>query len=242
MIVIDVNDLPVSHLIQGKSASIITFASAEQGSARGDYSIAWKFQDLPDDKSQYNSAKIGVQIRILVPPSGKGILRLPLPTSSSTTAMIRSARLIPDLKFARSEAKQDCQERRKAKLGFNYNWEYDREKEEWWKRYSGKAIGTPCSSFLFHSSLDKTDSIEWTNERSISKILQERSDETLLAGLYEVIIKDWSLEEEVKIGNGQKENRLGSIPSLHQSNANVGPYCSDAAEAEWHIEDGTHFI
>ena len=167
---------------------------------------------------------------------------MPVPTSSTTTAVIRSAPLIPDLRFARSEAKQDCQERRKAKLGFNYNWEYDRERKEWWKRYTGKALGTPCSSFLFHSSLDMTDSIIWANERSITKNLQERSDETLLAGLYEVIIKDWPLREEVKIGGGKKGDRLGSIPSLLQSNADVGPYCSDASEAEWHVEDGTHII
>ena len=124
------------------------------------------------------------------------------------------------------------------KLGFNYNWEYDRIKKEWFKWYNGKAIGTPCESFLFHQSIDATD---WANERAVTKKLQERSDQSLSPGFYEVVIKDWPLEKEI-VGNSRHGSRLGALSVLSKADTVLGPYCSDATEAEWNIEDGTHII
>lgn len=218
----------------GKSASIITYASAEQGSLRGDFAIAWRYQGLPNDESQYESAVVGIQIRLLIPPSSKGLLRFPVPPSTTTTATIRSAQQLPDFSSARSEAKKECEERRRKKLGFHYNWEYDRSKNEWAKMYNGKSIGTPCHSFLFHPSIDK---IEWVNGRSLTKNLQNRSDQWLPPGIYDVIISDWPLEKEV-VSNG-RHPRIGNI---QLSEGNHGPYCADADQAEWDIEDGTHII
>ena len=117
-----------------KSARTLKFASAEQGSIRGDYAIAWRFEGLPEDESQHDSAVVNVKIRLFVPPSGEGSLRLPFAQSSSTTATYRHASTIPDLGHAKSEAKKECQERRRRKLGFSYNWDYDRVKEKWFKR------------------------------------------------------------------------------------------------------------
>lgn len=217
-----------------KSASIVTYASAEQGSLRGDYAIAWRYQGLPDDKSQYNSAVVSIQIRILIPPSSKGVLRLPLPPSSSTTAIIRSAQKLPDVSSARGAAKKKCEERRGKKLGFPYNWDYDRSKQEWFKRYSSKTIGTPCDSFLFHQLMDSTD---WTGEQSITKNLHSRSEQSLVPGLYEVVLKDWPLEKEEVSNN--RHPRIGNINIAH---GNHGPYCADPNQAEWDIADGTHII
>lgn len=220
-----------------KSASTISYASAKQGSLRGDYVIAWKFEDLPENKDEYDTAVVSIHIRLLIPPTGKGVLRLPIPPSSSTSAIIRTAQVLPDLKSAELEANEICQERRKKKLGFHYNWDYDRNKKEWFKRLNGKAIGTPCESFMFHQLADKA---KWTNERSITQNLQDRSDQTLSPGFYEVIIREWPLEKEL-VGDGPHGSRLGNIPSLYTAN-DVGPYCSDESEAEWKIEDGTHII
>ena len=218
----------------GKSASIITYASAEQGSARGDYAIAWRYQHLPDDRSQYDSAVVNIQIRLLIPPGGKGILRFPVAPSSTSTAIIRSVQSVPDISSARSAAKKACGDRRKQKLGFDYNWEYDRKQKSWYKQNNRKAIGTTCESFLFHNKL--IDSSEFVTENVITDNLQSMVDKSLPPGLYEVMINDWPLQKEVK-ANG----RLGSLQTYYKS-TDVGPYCSDSSEAEWNIEDSTHII
>ena len=217
-----------------KSASTIKFASAEQGTMRGDFAIAWRFDKLPEDESQYDSAVVNVRLRLLVPPSGEASLRLPFPESSSVTATIRHAKTMPDMKTARSEAKQVCQSRRKAKLGFHYNWDYNRKTEKWFKRLNGKAIGTVCESFLFHTIMDKA---QWGDENSITATLTNKKTEQLKPGLYEVLIKDWPLEKEVE-GTG----RIGNIPEYYKADGDIGPYCNDDSDYEWHIEDATHII
>lgn len=216
------------------SAHTVKFASAEQGSARGDFAIAWRFEGLPDDESQYDSAVISIRIRLLVPPSGEADLRFPFAQSSTTTATIRHASAMPDISYARSEAKKDCEERRRKKLGFHYNWDYDRETQKWFKRLNGKAIGTPCNSFLFHPSIDKT---EWGESTSKTQHLTDKNSEYISPGLYEVLIKDWPLEKEVE-GTG----RIGNIPEYFKAEGDIGPYCRDEQDFEWQIEDATHII
>ena len=221
----------------GKSALILRYASAEQGSARGDYAIAWRYQNLPNDGSQYDSAVVNIQVRLLIPPGGKGILRFPVALSSTSTAVIRSAQSLPDASRAKSAARKKCADRRRQKLGFNYNWEYDRTQKEWFKQSNPKAIGTACESYLFHQLID---SAEFADEKVITDNLQKRSDQPLSPGLYEVIISGWPLDKEVE-GNGPHGSRLGSLQTYYKS-ADVGPYCSDSSEAEWKIDDGTHII
>jgi hypothetical protein len=203
---------------------------------RGDFAIAWRYQDLPNDKSWYDSAAVSIQVLMLIPPSAKGVLRLPIPPTTSTTASIRSALRMPDVNAAKAQAHMICEERRRNKLGFSYNWDYDRKKKEWFKRYSGKAIGTSCDSFLFHELINEA---EWDEEKSITDNLQKRTDQHLEPGLYEVIIANWKLEKEIE-GNGPHGSRLGSIPDMKKRD--VGPYCADSSTAEWEIEDGTHII
>eukprot|EP01082_Thalassiosira_pseudonana_P002965 g3371.t1 g3371 contig12:1941615-1945421(-) len=137
-----------------KSATTLEYASAVQGSLGGDYAIAWRFEELPSDKSEYNSAVVKIRIRLLIPPGNEGVLRLPLPPSESTSVSIRHSLLMPNVNDARAVAEKECSSRRKARLGFHYNWNYDREKNQWVKHLTGKAIGTPCESFLFQQSLD----------------------------------------------------------------------------------------
>ena len=217
-----------------KSASTLKYASAEQGSARGDFAIAWRFEDLPEDESKYNSAVVSIRIRLLVPPSGGASLRFPVPQSSTVTASLHQASILPNLSNARLEAKKECQESRRKKLGFHYNWDYNRTSEKWFKRFAAKAIGTPCDSFLFHSSLDKT---EWGQSSSVTKQMTDKVTEDLHPGLYEVIIKDWPLEQEVE-GTG----RIGNIPEYYQAEGDISPYCNDESDYDWHIEDATHII
>ena len=217
-----------------KSAKTLKFASAEQGSMRGDYAIAWRFEGLPKNESQYDSAVVNFTIRLLVPPTGEASLRFAVPQSSSTTATFHHAVTFPDLGYAKSEAKKDCEDRRRQKLGFSYNWDYDRVNENWFKRLNGKAIGTPCDSFLFHPSLDN---IVWSATNGITGRMKERTDEYLPPGLYEVIINNWQLEKEVE-GSG----RIGNIPEYFNAEGDISPYCSDKSDFEWNIEDATHII
>ncbi|KAL7525668.1 hypothetical protein ACHAXR_001106, partial [Thalassiosira sp. AJA248-18] len=114
-----------------KSAAMLEYASAVQGSPVGDFSIAWRFEDLPDDKSQYNSATVKIRIRLLIPPTGVATLRLPpIPFSSKTTVSISRSASFPDLAAARRESSLKCNKRRKKRLGFPYSWEYDRVKQK----------------------------------------------------------------------------------------------------------------
>mmetsp|Transcript_40975 Transcript_40975/g.72060 ORF Transcript_40975/g.72060 Transcript_40975/m.72060 type:complete len:1376 (-) Transcript_40975:70-4197(-) len=216
-----------------KSATTLEYASATQGTVRGDYSIAWRFEDLPADKSQYNSATVQVRVRFLVPPGGEGVVRPPVIASSKTTATLRHATIAPDLINAKSSTSKECKRRRKARLGFSYSWEFDREKEKWYKHESGKAIGTPCESYLFHSSLDKT---KWDNGMDITSAFSQKTDMPIAPGLYEILFTNWPLEKEIE-GTG----RIGNIPEYYNSN-DLGPYCKDSSTFEWDIDDGTHII
>lgn len=217
-----------------KSASTISYASAEQGSMRGDFAIAWRFENLPEDKSEYDSAVVNVRIRLLIPPSGEGDLRFPYPQSSSTNAKIHHATTLPDLSHARAEAKKECQDRRRKKLGFHYNWDYNRETQTWFKRLNGKAIGTPCESFLFHPSIDNTD---WSEFTPITSRMTDKMTEYLTPGLYEIMINDWPLEKEVE-GTG----RIGNIPEYYKAEGDLGPFCNDERDYHWNVEDATHII
>jgi hypothetical protein len=216
------------------SAATLRFASAEQGSVRGDFAIAWRFEDLPEDESQYDSAVVSIRVRLLVPPSGEAELRFPFARSSSTTATFHHAAVLPDLSHARSEAKKECEERRRKKMGFHYNWDYNRETNKWFKRLNGKSIGTPCNSFLFHQSLDQT---EWGKTTSITQRLQDKKSQYLTPGLYEVVFNDWPLEKEVE-GTG----RIGNIPEYYKAEGDLGPYCNDNEDFDWVVDDATHII
>ena len=59
------------------SALVVQYASATQGTKRGDASIAWEFMNLPENKTAYDSALVQVHIRVLVPPGSTATLRLP---------------------------------------------------------------------------------------------------------------------------------------------------------------------
>ncbi len=218
-----------------KSASTLEFASAEQGSIRGDYAIAWRFEEFIKDEHeiQLDSADANIRIRLLVPPSGEADLQLPLAPSANTKATIRHAQTIPDLSHAKSEARKECDERRRRRLGFPYNWEYDNSTNKWSQRLTGKAIGTPCHSFLFHSSLDKT---EWSEETNATEHMAYKHLKHLQPGFYEVMITNWQLEKEVE-GNG----RIGNIPEYFKAVGDLG-HCKEESDFDWDIEDATHII
>ena len=213
-----------------KSAAMLEYASATQGSSIGDYSIAWRFENLPEDKSQYSSAEVSVRIRVLIPPGGKGTLRLPRMTYSKTTVVLRQAEIFPDLINANLLASLKCSKRRQRRLGFPYSWEYNRDKKQWYKLASGKAIGTPCESYLF-SVMPAQHS-----ETDISDDVRDGKDKNLHPGLYEIVFDKWQLEPEVE-GTG----RIGNIPEYYNSD-DIGPYCEDSSTFEWDINDATHII
>ena len=216
-----------------KSATYLAYASATQGTIKGDYSIAWRFEDLPEEKSQYDSAVVKVRVRFVVPPGGEAVLRPLVITSSSTTVMLSQATTIPDLCNAKTLTKDKCTQRRKDRLGFPFSWEYDRFEEKWHKHESGKSIGTPCESFLFHSSLDGT---KWGKEMDATDGFSKRDDIQIEPGMYELVFTNWQLEKEVE-GTG----RIGNIPEYYESD-DQGPYCKDSSEFEWNIDDATHII
>lgn len=203
-----------------RSATVVQFASATQGTKRGDASIAWQFLDLPADESAYESAVVEVHIRIVVPPSSSGTLRLPM---YGGEAAISYAERMPNLDEAKTSAERECAKRRKAGMGFDYNWEYDSAKKEWSKFRNGKAIGTPCPSFLFGSSLNEA---RWSHAESISlgDVNGGRDVEVELAtGVYDIVIDRWQLIKE--------------IPDKALTN-----YCSDPDTFTWDVNDATHLI
>mmetsp|Transcript_584 Transcript_584/g.1146 ORF Transcript_584/g.1146 Transcript_584/m.1146 type:complete len:1344 (+) Transcript_584:204-4235(+) len=217
-----------------KSATTLEYASATQGTIKGEYSIAWRFEDLPMDESQYNSAIVKVRVRFVIPPGGEGVARPPIFTSSKTTATLREATIIPDLINAKASANEECESRRKARLGFPYSWEYDRVKKRWYKLMSSKSIGTPCESYLFSVM---PLAAQWNSHADMTSGVLEGEDMILSAGFYDIIINNWPLEYEVE-GTG----RLGNIPEYFESNFDGGPYCKDSSAFEWHIDDATHII
>ena len=64
----------------------------------------------------------------------------------------------------------------------------------------------------------------------------EGKDRVLKAGLWDIVISNWQLEEEVE-GTG----RIGNIPEYYNSD-DLGPYCKDESTSEWDINDATHII
>ena len=218
-----------------KSAAMLEYASAIQGSPLGDYAIAWRFEDLPADKSEYTSAVVNVRVRLLIPPNGKGSLRLPPSILNMTRAILRQSTSFPDLSHALKEASMKCNKRRQRRLGFPYSWEYNRQSKRWYKLMSSKSIGTPCESFLF-GVLPLAE--QWSNKLDITDNVQEGKETELSTGLYEIIITNWKLEQEVE-GTG----RIGNIPEYFNLDANkLGPYCQDSSTFDWDINDATHII
>ena len=217
-----------------KSAAMLQYASAVQGTAIGDFAIAWRFENLPADKIQYNSALVKIRVRMLIPPGGSGVFRLPVPVTKATKIILSHSESFPDLVQARKGSEVKCDNRRRRKMGFPFNWEYDREKKEWHKMKSSKSIGTPCESFLF-SLLPL--SAQWSGHEEITHDIFERNDTLLSTGIYDVIIDNWQLESEVD-GKG----RLGNIPEYTRKSYNVGPYCEDVDSWEWDPDDATHII
>jgi hypothetical protein len=217
------------------SAKNLEYASATQGTRRGDFSIAWRFQDLPDDTEKYDSAVVSILIRAFVPPDGKAYFRMPeYSNGEGVDAAIKYATKIPNLKEAKIDAKKACLDRRKEKLGFNYNWEMNRETSQWYRVYRKKAIGTPCQSFLFRSSLGD---IQWSSPTEITGISTHGVEVPLSPGLYEIVVKKWELKPEVESDNG----RIGALPQYYESD-DIGPYCADEATFDWNVQDASHLI
>merc|ERR1711862_179628 len=124
------------------SANALEYASATQGTPQGDYSIAWRFENLPEDTSQYDSASVNIRIRLLIPPTGKATLRLPITKIKATKTSFSGSILFPDLDLAREGARLKCEQRRQLRLGFPFSWEYNRTTKKWFKYVSSKSIGT----------------------------------------------------------------------------------------------------
>jgi hypothetical protein len=172
---------------------------------------------------------VSIRIRLMIPPEGEGALRLPLYLQKKVSASIQRAQFFPDVAGARLSASVECAKRRERRMGFPFSWEYDKEKKQWYKLESSKAIGTPCRSFLFHPKL----SIQWEQEEYIEG---SSEDCQLGPGLYQVIISGWQLEKEA-----ESEDRIGQFSQYFQMD-DVGPYCSDPDTFEWDIDDATHII
>jgi hypothetical protein len=222
------------------NADVVTYASATQGTKRGDAAIAWRFEG-----HKFKSGRtVQVRIRILAPPGSNALFRLPIyGCAYNASATVSYARTLPGLDTAKLNAASTCSSRRKSKNGFSYNWEYNNEREKWDKSMNKKAIGTPCKSFLFDKSLADTD---WSDSKLVtltpeaaplkrktgsndgveSDILVE-----LTPGLYDVVIEKWKLRTEIP-----------DKPGYEEYDGSLGSYCSDKSTATWNIEDATHLI
>ena len=217
-----------------RSASMLQYANAVQGTQLGDFAIAWRFENLPADKTLYDSAAVKIRIRMLVPPTAEAIIRLPIPTAKRTKVWLSASDSFPDLVQVRNDAESKCHHRRNRKLGFPYSFEYDRQRKEWFRLTSSKAIGTSCESFLFDvMPLDA----QWNKHEDITKKVFDMKDTSIKAGLYEIIINNYQLEQEIE-GNG----RLGDIPEYYEEDFDAGPYCKDHNAFDWHVNDATHII
>ncbi|KAL3906213.1 MAG: hypothetical protein SGARI_004104 [Bacillariaceae sp.] len=208
-----------------KETTTVEYASAEQGTKRGDAAIAWQFRNIEKDKSAQ------VVIRIVVPPSSKATLKL---DASAKKVTIKSAVSIPDLEAAKEKATAKCSERRaSSKYGFPFFYHYDRFKEQWTKINQAQKTGTICDSFLWELGSDKLDdgdeALEWSSYE------WEPTDPTmpkqaLQPGLFEVIIEDWPLGPR--------------IPELYH-NYNISempPYCADETQYKWDMNDALHLV
>lgn len=201
------------------AASIVQYASATQGTKRGDASIAWEFLNPLFSSITRNSDAVKVHIRVLVPPSS--IARLILPKMRDISAIIKYAKNIPDLEVPKAFVERECAARRKSGQGFNYNWEYDRAKQEWSNIHRPKAIGTPCKSFLFSSHLS---AFHWSLPESIPLERHKDTELSLYPGLYDLVIDKWKLTND---GTNKTDSEL---------------YCSDSSTFLWDIDDATHII
>jgi len=218
------------------SASTINYAWATQGTRRGDFSIAWRFEGLPEEGKDYDSAVVKIHIRLFVPPDGLAVFRFPeYSNGKGVDSTIKYATRLEDIEKVRRLSSEECQRRRTAKEGFDYNWEYDRKENTWIKVYRKKAIGTPCESFLFHFSLDET---AWSSTETLAGSSDNGSEIELSPGLYDVMVDEWQLKPEVK---GTKDWRIASIKEFYGSE-DIGPYCSDTDTFEWNVEDASHLI
>jgi hypothetical protein len=200
-----------------KDSSVVEYASAEQGTKRGDAAIAWKFQTIDKTTKVY--------VRILVPPSSKATLQL---DAAARKVTITTAKTMPDLSLAREKAKTTCQIRRKSSQhGFPFFYHYDRFKEEWTKVNQAHVTGTSCTSFLWEIE-DK--SLEWLSyawnpddHRMPKQVLQP--------GLFQVVIDDWP---------------LGPPAPLHTYDnfniSKIGPYCHDVSQFNWEMDDAVHLV
>lgn len=214
------------------SAEVLRYASATQGTRRGDFSIAWEFLDLPEDGSGYDSAVVKIRIRIVVPPDGSAVLRLPeYGNGEGVASSIKYATQLPDIDAAKSASNEKCLRRREAGMGHNYNWEWN---GLWGRIPRKKAIGTPCKSFLFHSQLD---GVTWSAPELIEGNSSNGIEVPLQAGLYDVMVDKWQLKPEVKALGG----RIG-VHSTYSQSEDLGPYCADSDTFDWQIGDASHLI
>jgi hypothetical protein len=193
----------------------LQFASSIQGTKRGDASIAWEFLDV------HESEVVIVHIRILVPPSSSARFIIPGLKNISKVAISFAAR-IPDLDMVRKLADKECAKRRNEGRGFNYNWEFDRTKQEYKKVGRKKAIGTPCASFLFDTNLKGT---HWSSPEYVRLERNEQNELVLSPGLYDISIDNWKLTK-------------GDVAKTIDPDV----YCSDSNTVSWDIDDATHII
>lgn len=202
------------------SASTISYAGATQGTRRGDFSIAWKFQDLSPDQISYDTAVVGIHIRLFVPPDGRAVFRLPeYSNGEGVDSIIKYAMRLPDMDDIRASSAKECKKRRDDKGGFDYNWEFVREEKTWAKVHRKKAIGTPCDSYLFYSVLDD---VAWSSAVTIPARSDNGIEVELGPGLYEVLVDEWQLKPEVK---GTKDWRIASMKESY-GEGDISPYCS----------------
>ena len=216
-------------------AKILQYASATQGTKRGDAAIAWQFVDLPSDKSRWDNGHATIHLRALIPPGSTAKLRLPRNIDGVTMSQ---SKVIPNLDAARRKADEVCRSRRRAgNSGHSFNWEYDHKKEVWSKVARRKAIGTPCQSFLFREELDDQHSNAWSDV-DVSILVSNRDQDNkgmildLNPGLYDFRILHWQLVKELPDFPGYDEIKIEDL----------GPECSDPSTFEWDIADATHLI
>lgn len=203
------------------SAETINHAWAIQGTPRGDFAVAWRFEDLPEEND--DTAIVKIRIRLFVPPDGRSVFRLPEYglTGKGVDWTIKHATEMPDMENTKELASNECNDRRRAKEGFNYNWEFLREEKTWAKVFRKKAIGTACTSHLFHPSLD---GVIWSSRKSVSGVTDNGVEVELGPGLYDVMVDEWQLKPEVK--GSTSEWRIASMKQFTEAE-DVGPYCAD---------------
>jgi hypothetical protein len=206
-----------------KDASVVEYASAEQGTKRGDSAIAWKFQ--PQERPG-NSTTAVVHIRILAPPSTQSTLQL---DGAAQKVTIKMAKTMPNLASARDKAKKICAERRaSSKYGFPFFYHYDRFKKEWTKVRQPQKTGTTCTSFLW--DIDDRELVEWVPYQW-NPADRDMPKQALQAGLFEIIIEDWP---------------LGPPAPVHTYDyfdaKKLGPYCKDPSQFRWEVDDAVHLV